>query len=113
MESWPAELDAVIAAPRHHRVLFENNMVRVLETIIEPGEVVPVHTHQHSSANHFQSPAEIVRRDADGVITFDSKAAGVSIQAGDVRWNGPLEPHSLENVGENTIVVYTTEIKTP
>jgi len=111
MESWPTELDAVSAAPLHHRVLFENELVRVLETIIEAGAVVPLHTHRFPSVNHFHSSAEIVRRDANGEITFDSKAAGVAIQPGDVRWNEPLEPHTLENVGPAAIVVYTTEIK--
>ncbi|MEZ5904561.1 MAG: hypothetical protein R3C69_05450 [Geminicoccaceae bacterium] len=29
--SWDPELDAVKAAPRHHKVIFENANVRVLE----------------------------------------------------------------------------------
>ena len=35
--SWPPELDAVRAAPQSHRVLIDNDRVRVLEVIVEPG----------------------------------------------------------------------------
>ena len=33
---WPPELDGVVAAPDHHSILFENDAVRVVETIVEP-----------------------------------------------------------------------------
>lgn len=32
---WPDELDAVVAAPHQHRLLFENAHVRVLDTRTE------------------------------------------------------------------------------
>lgn len=38
-------LDAVMAAPNHHKVLLENDQIRVLETLIRPGEETAVHTH--------------------------------------------------------------------
>jgi hypothetical protein len=38
------ELDGVIADPDHHAVIFENDMVRVLETTIRAGDVTPLHT---------------------------------------------------------------------
>ena len=47
--AWPPELDAVVAAPRNHRVLFENDRLRVLEVILEPGEEEPVHHHRWPS----------------------------------------------------------------
>jgi len=45
----PPELDAVAAAPPNHRVLFENERLRVLEVILEPGEEEPVHHHRWPS----------------------------------------------------------------
>jgi quercetin dioxygenase-like cupin family protein len=42
---WPDSLDALLAAPRHHTLLLENDRVRVLETRIPAGQLVPVHTH--------------------------------------------------------------------
>jgi hypothetical protein len=37
------DLDGIVAAPDHHRVIFENDRVRVLETIIRSGDVTPLH----------------------------------------------------------------------
>ncbi len=38
------ELDALIAAPDNHLLMFENEHVSVLDTHIAPGETTPVHT---------------------------------------------------------------------
>ena len=43
--AWPASLDAVAAAPGNHRVLLENDRVRVVEITVAPGEREPVHAH--------------------------------------------------------------------
>lgn len=47
--TWPDELDAVIAAPDHHKVLFENDRVRVLEVTLRPNDEEPVHHHRWPS----------------------------------------------------------------
>lgn len=47
--SWAPELDAVAAAPDHHKVLFENDNVRVLEVRLEPQDEEPVHHHRWPS----------------------------------------------------------------
>ena len=46
---WPDDLDACIAAPASDHVLCENDAVRVLEVIIEPGTREPLHTHRAPS----------------------------------------------------------------
>ena len=43
---WPDSPDALLAAPANHLVLFENHHVRVLQTRILRGQIVPVHTHR-------------------------------------------------------------------
>ena len=48
--TWPPELDAVTAAPKNHKVLFENDRLRVLEVILEPNEEEPIHHHRWPSA---------------------------------------------------------------
>ena len=60
---WPGSLDALQAAPRHHRLLYENDRVRVLEVRIPRGETVPVHTHRWPAVLHVQRWSEHVRRD--------------------------------------------------
>ncbi|MCP4383131.1 MAG: hypothetical protein GY798_17195 [Hyphomicrobiales bacterium] len=59
--SWDPELDAVVAAPANHKVLFENEKVRVLEVILEPQEEEPVHHHRW--------PSVFVLDEAKGPIT--------------------------------------------
>ena len=46
---WDPALDAVAAAPANHRVLFENENLRVLEVILEADEEEPVHHHRWPS----------------------------------------------------------------
>ena len=41
--------DAVQAAPKSHRVVFENAFVRVLEVSVVAGETVPIHHHRWPS----------------------------------------------------------------
>ena len=47
--TWDPELDAVIAAPKHHKVLFENERLRVLEVTLAPQDEEPVHHHRWPS----------------------------------------------------------------
>ena len=113
MSPWPQELDALIAAPGHHRLLMENDSVRVLETRVEPGETVPVHTHQWPGVNYLLSWSDFVRRDAQNQVMLDTRAAGLSPPVGTATWQDPLGPHSLENVGSAPLHVITVEMKQP
>lgn len=47
--SWDPALDAVVAAPANHKVLFENENIRVIEVILHPNEEEPVHHHRWPS----------------------------------------------------------------
>lgn len=47
--TWAPELDAVVAAPDHHMVLFENDKIRVLEVTLEPEDEEPLHHHRWPS----------------------------------------------------------------
>ena len=49
--TWPDSLDALTAAPESHRLLFENDAVRVLETRIAPGETTLLHTHRWAGSS--------------------------------------------------------------
>jgi hypothetical protein len=41
--TWDLALDAVVAAPKHHKVIFENERLRVLEVTLEPNDEEPIH----------------------------------------------------------------------
>jgi hypothetical protein len=94
-------LDATAAAPEFHRVLLENETVRVLETRIEPGQIVPLHTHRWPAVYYSLSRGEIVRRDQTGRVEFDSRLMPLS--PAPVTWAPPLGPHTLENVGKTVV----------
>ena len=108
---WPASLDALSAAPRHHTLVLENDRVRVLETRIAPGDMVPVHTHCWPSVLYVLSWSDFVRCDAAGTVVLDSRTLGGSPPS--VTWSEALPPHTLENVGGAEIRVISVEIKQP
>ena len=109
-EEWPAELDALVTAPRHHALMLENDAVRVLDTRIPPGETVPLHTHCWPSVLYVVQWSDFVRRDADGAVVLDSRLAE-PLHAERAIWSGPLPPHTLENVGPNELRVIGVELK--
>ena len=105
------DLDAVVAAPTHHTVVFENERVRVLDTRVEPGDTVPLHTHRWPGVQHILSFADFVRRDADGQVLLDSRGLNLAGEAPLVLWSEPLPPHTLENVGNSVIHAVVVELK--
>ncbi len=46
---WPPHLEALIAAPANHRLLHEDDEVRVLEVTVQPGERENLHHHRWPS----------------------------------------------------------------
>jgi hypothetical protein len=101
----------MVTAGEYHRLLFENERVRILEVRIGPGQRVPVHTHRWPSAIYIVSASDFIRRDGEGKILFDSRAAGPLPATPTVQWTDPLPPHSVENVGRSEILLITTELK--
>jgi hypothetical protein len=102
-------MDAVVAAPESHRVLFENEDVRVLEVTIAAGHREPEHTHREPSVMIVDGPARI-RYYRAGTPTFASPAdtAAAGIQAS---WMNPEGPHSVENVDAHPYHAVRVELK--
>ena len=108
---WPDSLDALVAAPQHHRLLFENERVRVLEVSIPAGDFVPVHTHRWPCAMYVVRQSDFLRRDDQGNLLFDSRTAGPPPTEPAAQWVPPLPPHSVENIGNVDILLISTELK--
>jgi len=106
-------LDAVVAAPEHHKLLLENDDFRVLETLILPGDETKVHTHKWGGYLYILSWSDFIRYDGDGNIVLESRDIPVPPAPGTAILAPPLAPHSLRNVGQSNIHVILTEIKNP
>ena len=109
-QDWPSELDALAAAPENHKLLFENEFVRVLDTRISPGQTTPLHVHCWPAALYILSWSDIVRRDESGLTILDSRTTAAA-PCGVALWTPPLSPHTLENVGTAELWVIAVEVK--
>jgi len=82
---WDPELDAVIAAPKQHKVLFENDRLRVLEVTLEPNEEEPTHHHRWPSVFVFdQLKPPVVDLSPEGERLPPSRDVLAALQA----WDG-------------------------
>ena len=63
---WPPHRDAVAAAPRNHRVLWEDDEVRVLDVTVRPGEREELDHHQWPSIMVLLSRPRYVNHDEAG-----------------------------------------------
>ncbi len=102
MSTYPQ--DAAIVSSKTHKVLFENDQVRVLEVMIQPGEKEPLHMHPYKSIMIISNPARIKYFNKDGNQVSETKAEGVT-------WTEPMELHSAENVDNKPFHGYRIEIK--
>jgi hypothetical protein len=84
-EQWDPALDAVIAAPANHKVVYENDRLRVLEVILKPYEEEPTHHHRWPSVFVFdQVQGPIHDMAPDGTIAPPNRDVIQAIQA----WDG-------------------------
>jgi hypothetical protein len=103
-------MDALQAAPASHRVLLDNDRVRVLEVVIEPGAREPEHTHQAPGVMIVDEPARI--RYYQGVeLRFESQTLAQSQPGMRVRWMEPEGPHSVENIDQRRYHAIRIELK--
>jgi hypothetical protein len=108
---WPDSLDAVVAASGSHRVVLENELTRVLEVIIAPGEREPEHTHRWPSVMVVHRPAPIRYYTGD-TLTFTSSEQPSSAASGPrVSWLDPEGPHSVENIDGHPCGAFRIELK--
>ncbi|MBX9744707.1 MAG: methyltransferase domain-containing protein [Chlamydiales bacterium] len=76
-------LDALLSAPKTHRLLFENASLRVLESRIEPGESVPPHTHQWDSVYVILQGSRFIGVNQEGHTIEEEWEPGVERFKGD------------------------------
>ncbi len=110
--NWPAELDAVIAAPENHKILLENDKVRVLEVTLAPGENEPLHHHKWPSVLYIQEAGDFIDYDKDGKVIFDTRKLPEPLTFPLTMQKDSEAPHAVVNLsGTTPIRLIRVEIK--
>jgi hypothetical protein len=99
--SFPDGFDAVQAAPKSHKVIFENAFVRVLDVIVSPGTTVPMHHHRWPSLllswdTGGKTPHIRYRRPDGSVRDIPSTNEAIHPGAWNVEWMNPEPMHAVE-----------------
>jgi quercetin dioxygenase-like cupin family protein len=111
-DTLPVSFDGPNAAPEHHRVIFENDRVRVVDFRVSAGDTVPLHTHRYATVNYVISISDFCSYDSDGNVKLDTRETEVVQQAGAVFYLPPFPPlHSVKNIGSGEIRGVTVELK--
>jgi hypothetical protein len=106
-----AALDAVVAAPGNHKVLFENERVRLLDVVVEPGSREPVHAHCWPSVLYVMSRGRRREYNASGQVVSEVKETPPASAFPIVTWLDPGPPHALENLDAQPIHLLRFELK--
>ncbi len=103
---FPDGYDAVQAAPNSHKVVFENEFVRVLEVSVPPpGTTIPMHHHRWPSFfldwdTGGGSPHIRYHRPDGSVRDIPGKEEPVHAGRWSVNWMKPEGMHAIEVVGK-------------
>lgn len=109
---YPEECDGPIAAPDHHKVVFEDERVRITELRVKPGETVPVHTHRWPTINYVIKLSDFCSYDADGTLKLDSRIGNFQGKEGEAFCLPSFPPlHSVKNVGTIEMHAISVEVK--
>ena len=95
--------DAVNVAPHLHKVILENNKVRILNVVVKPGEKAEMHIH----------PANVSVVLKGGKMQFklgDGTSKEVDLKANTASFSDANE-HAVENIGTEEIHVIQVELK--
>jgi hypothetical protein len=106
--------DAVAVAPGSHQVLLENESIRVLRVVIEPGASEPVHDHAWPSVMYFeraQPITYITYKLMDGVpVETARNDAPAEALTGAVS-GAPEGLHAVHNRGKEPFLALRVEFK--
>jgi beta-alanine degradation protein BauB len=86
-----------------HKVLLDNDQVRVLDVRIPPGKKIAMHSHP-ASVVYYVSDYKINATSADGKTALREGKAGTAVSFGPTT-------HAVENVGTTEIHLVQTEMK--
>lgn len=97
------DIDAVAIAPDLHKIIFENDKIRVLDVVVPPGAHADMHWH----------PENVGYVVAPGKLKFtkpDSTSVEAELKTGQVT-NAGENSHIVDNIGNTTVQVIQVELK--
>lgn len=98
------ETDDIIAiAPEQHKVLFENDHIRMLKVTVKPGDKVAMHTNPEN-INYILQPGTLRLINPDGVTMDLELTEGQVIPT-------PIGTHAVENIGGTEVQTIGVELK--
>lgn len=99
-----AAKDPLKIDPKHYKMEFENDSVRVLRVRVGAHEAIPMHEHSLNRVTVF------LTEQTNKITTADGKVDTVKRKAGETAWGTPVT-HSEENVGDAPFEALLIEIK--
>ena len=108
---WADKLEAVRAAPGNHRVVLDNERVRVLHVTVRPGEKEPLHMHRMPSVLYVISEEDIQDFDAAGKLLYDTRTQPSPPKTPYAEWMPPQPPHRVVNRSKNALRLIRIELK--
>lgn len=109
---WPLSLEAVHAAPKIHRVLFENDSVRLLEVTVQPGQTEPLHWHMYPSVFALNGvQAALTDHTADSTTPRPRLYEGADWSQPQCRTMPIQEPHQVTDTDSFPVHFYRLEFK--
>jgi uncharacterized RmlC-like cupin family protein len=99
-----SKLDPVNVDPKHYKVEFENDHVRVLRVKIEGHGVAPMHEHSLDRVTIYLTDQDFKTKDSSG------KTVTVKHKAGEVLWGTPVT-HTEKNLSDQPFEVVVVELK--
>jgi uncharacterized RmlC-like cupin family protein len=97
-------MDPLKVDPKHYKVDFENDQVRVVRVKIGPHETAPMHEHSLNRVVTYLTDQDFQVTSADG------KGEHVQHKAGETSW-GPPNKHKEENLSGKPFEVVVVELK--
>ena len=113
-EGWDPSLDAVAVSPANHRVIFEDDDIRILAIVLNPRDPEPLHHHRWPSVFVIHQMAPIRDFDAAGREQSPPQCILDAVAEGQfplVIRMPPQPLHSVENVGDQPIQGTRIEFK--
>jgi len=97
--------DAEKVSPKVVHLKLENERVRVLETVSNPGDKEGMHSHP-------QSVVFVISGGKLRISTPDGKTSDMELKTGDTLWREPVT-HAAENIGTTQVHAIIFELRQP